>query len=554
MPPPVILINATGGSDTTSSGAGPGTAISGSTGRTRNTASQLRVGLFGATDDLSGVATDGTHTLYIAIATAAARNHSSISAVKNTRHIDIGSITSGTAVLSAIVSTSGWAVGDVLSVVGAGAASATLYSTILTVDSAVQVTLNDNAGTTVVAAVVENPKQVSLTSGEGLNTGATDTAWAIGGVRASIGGTNSRKLIANNASNGDAMPGWVIELQSGHAESISAALDVYRAGNTTSGPITLRGASGAATLPKITATSAINIIVPRGALQLYKDFELVAGAASMTSGITDAGTNCTIDGIKLSRTSTFTFTTGISLSIDSKVLNCEIQRCATGILLNSEAASAHHNYIHDCTSHGINSQALDLGPYLAYNIIYACGGDGIRSAYAGASARSLNIIGNTIDSCTSDGIEITGAVGAGWNNLRILNNILSNNGGYGLNFSGASVTDNALAAYNTLVLGNNTYTNTSGAYKSATAGYAYNTCPWASGDPGLNPTYTAASSGNFSLGTNLKAQGYPLAGTRYVGKTSITYSYIDPGAAQREEPAGGGISLINRRDNSLMVR
>src|SRR5436309_2256872 len=99
---PVILVDSASGSDTTASGAGPGTSISGSTGRTRNTASQLQFGLFGATDDLSGVLTDGTHALYTAISTAGQRNFGAIASVKNTRQTGSG--------LGGAIATSGSAV------------------------------------------------------------------------------------------------------------------------------------------------------------------------------------------------------------------------------------------------------------------------------------------------------------------------------------------------------------------------------------------------------------------------------------------------------------
>src|SRR3954463_10134754 len=126
---PTILIDSATGSDTTASGAGPGTALTGSAGVSAGDG--LSVTLDGS-PDLTGVATDGSHVLYFADATAGNRNFAKITAANN-----------GTKV----------------------------------------VTVSDALGFTLTKA------------------------WAIGGKRASLLGTNSSKLIENNSGNGDAMPG-----------------------------------------------------------------------------------------------------------------------------------------------------------------------------------------------------------------------------------------------------------------------------------------------------------------------------------------------------------
>ncbi len=165
---PVILIDSATGSDTAASGAGPGTALTGSAGVT--SASGLVVTLDGS-PDLSGVAVDGSHVIYFADATAGNRNFGKITATAN----------SGT--------------------------------------PTAQVTVADAFG-------------VNLTK-----------AWAIGGRRAKLGSATTTKLLDNNSAAGDAMPGWVVEFQSGHIET-SGRVIMRRAGDTTSGPIILRGAAG----------------------------------------------------------------------------------------------------------------------------------------------------------------------------------------------------------------------------------------------------------------------------------------------------------------------
>ncbi len=49
-------------------------------------------------------------------------------------------------------------------------------------------------------------------------------------------------------------------------------------------------------------------------------------------------------------------------------------------------------------------------------------------------------------------------------------------------------------------------------------------------DTALDPGFVSAATGNFAIGTNLKAQGYP--GAFQLGSTG----YTDIGAVQRKEP------------------
>ena len=105
----------------------------------------------------------------------------------------------------------------------------------------------------------------------------------------------------------------------------------------------------------------------------------------------------------------------------------------------------------------------------------------------------------------------------------IFNNILANNGAYGIKFpSGTAFNDlhNPFCDYNAF------YSNTSGTMQNKTAG---------AHDVTSDPTFTAAGSADFSVGTNMKAVGYPSLITK-----SGTTTYIDIGAAQRVEPTGGG--------------
>ena len=105
----------------------------------------------------------------------------------------------------------------------------------------------------------DNITAISGTSGawtvtvtNGYTTSGSNFNWAIGGQRLTISSATSLKLLNNNSANGDAMPGWAEEMQSGYTETIAASLRPFRSGDFVNGTIELRGAAGAATQPVLT--------------------------------------------------------------------------------------------------------------------------------------------------------------------------------------------------------------------------------------------------------------------------------------------------------------
>lgn len=427
---PTILVNSATGSDTAASGAGPTTALTG----TSASFSGGTVTLDGS-PDLSGVATDGSHVLYM-------------------------------------VTSSGV---RFFKITGA-----------------------DNGADTV--TVTPNPA--------GTSTGRT---WAIGGKRASIGSASSRLLFDNGSAAGDAMPGWAIEMESGHAETISAVIFFRRSGDTTSGPIILRGTSGAATMPILTASNNGDALSGVGATAIWlQDFEMQNTNATKTASqaITDFsnGIMWRIEGMKIAH-STNKFWKGISgVFLGLSVRNCEIGYTASvGIELQGYALGVHANYIHDTGSYGINLiGGAGISCNVAWNTIYQATTAGIRFATTSESnARGNWIVGNTIDSTqsTGSGILVTPDDNL-LRNMVIANNLLTNNTAYGLNFSHANHTANYLHAKGVVVTHNNTYNNTSGAYNPASYG---------SDDPGLDPDYVDAGAGDFTPQTaGLEGTAYPV--------------------------------------------
>lgn len=260
---PTILFNSQLGSDTTSSGAGPSIAKSGATARNRN-ANESKVGFHDSSQpDLSEVATDGSHTLWLS---KSGRRWSAITAKKDTSQTTTGNISSGAAILSAMGSTTGMSAGDPISVAGAGAAGAVLYSCILTVDSGTQVTLKDNASTTVTGQTVKCVKNVTIEDAVTLNSA---TSWAIGGYMKDPSNATQLPL--------DVKPGWAVEFQ--YVGPSASSVDYYTftaawamtvAGDTTNGRITIKGSG--ANRPKLKGSStAVNVLDIQNALYTVRN-------------------------------------------------------------------------------------------------------------------------------------------------------------------------------------------------------------------------------------------------------------------------------------------
>lgn len=537
---PVILVNSATGSDTAASGAGPATAVVGTLGRTRNAASMARVGFFEASaPDLSGVLTDGSHALYIGITTAGQRNFSSIASVKDSEQKPTGNVTNNSAVISSMSSTTGFSANDIVRVFEGGAGANHLYTTVISVDSGTQITVADTISGSASGVEIWNPKQVGLTAGQELNTGATDTAWAIGGKRASIGATTSVKLFENNAAAGDAMPGWAIEMESGHSETIAATITWRRDGDTTDGPITLRGTAGAATLPLLTFSNNGNAFSHGSRVYTRVEaFEMRNSNATKTASVALAGTlrqNFVVRNIKVSHSTDkfWRVMSGVNC-YGIFITDCEFGHCADSAIQGTGANYRFivlRSYIHDCGATGVVLTSGSGSVLIHHSIIADNAGDGITIlpsslAVASNDPPPCSLLSNVFYSNDGDGAEITvTSSGTGtFESLLVTNNIFAANGGYGLKFSGSGVTDALLANLGTAIRNNDFYGNTSGAHSP--------TLTLASLDERtLDPQFTDAANGNFSIGANLKALGFPTGAIGY----SSTTSYLDIGAAQRAE-------------------
>jgi hypothetical protein len=387
-----------------------------------------------------------------------------------------------------------------------------------------KITAKDNTAKTVTVA---NAFGLSL-SGKG---------WAIGGKRASLLGTLSGKLLENNSASGDAMPGWAMEMASGHSETRSSTVTLRRSGNTTDGAIIVRGAASPATLPLLTFSNngaAFSWSSCSG--WTFQDLELRNSNATKTastafSGLTFGGNlfrrvriDHSTDRFGLYAFSMTSATAGLPQIIDRCKLGYMTSALAASVSFQSLAFRMLGCDIRNTTGSAISITVSNGSLYEAVvvgNVIWNSGGRGIYDASSAPTAASWHIEDNTINGSTNSGIEINAGTAT---ELVCRNNQLTNNGAYGF----LTAISTAVQLFRGWVVDrNNTYNNTSGAYSGLDSSLGTN-------DPGTNPSYTDATNGNFTP-TASGVKGV----SEVVGKYGGSTTYRDIGAVQHQDAGSG---------------
>lgn len=182
------------------------------------------------------------------------------------------------------------------------------------------------------------------------------------------------------------------------------------------------------------------------------------------------------------------------------------------------------NFINGWRGDGIYSAGV-MGT-ISGNIVTACKRNGIE--IAGSDTYGCNVTGNTAHGNSGDGLYFTDAniIAAS----SAINNILTANGGYGINCVTGSATVNdkllgARADYNNY--GTGATANTSGARNNLSAG---------AHDVALDPQFVNAGADNYGIGANMKGIGFPGAFS-----TTASVSSVDLGAVQA---AGGTAGML----------
>jgi hypothetical protein len=218
---------------------------------------------------------------------------------------------------------------------------------------------------------------------------------------------------------------------------------VYITGYTTT-----RGDGGRPTIELSTNTGLTAI--PKGGTSSVHAANFIIDCKELgtSSGIvTSAGaiTNCTVKN----------FTSiGITLENYAATHNCEVTggtSTATGGIATIGASNVVTNcYVHDNACSGV---VLSTSSLVARCLIINCTGASSNGVSVTGGTSATNVINSTIYGCGQHGISVTSSLGSSWT---MINNILANNGGYGISFSGTAIRNNPLRD------GNVFYANTSG--------------------------------------------------------------------------------------------
>lgn len=370
-------------------------------------------------------------------------------------------------------------------------------------------------------------------------------AWAIGGVRASIGNTTSIKLFSNNSAAGDAKPGWAEEMQSGHTETLAANFLARRAGDTTDGHIELRGTSGAVTPPVLTFSnngigfsSAVNFVK-------FQNFDLKNTNATKTAsvGIALTGNQCVVRGVRIvDATDKFwkgiTFGGGCTTIENVRVANTAAQgiQGTTGPF-SMQLRNIHVKAAGATAGIDITTTSTAVAALLEDILVTGCTGQGILLALTGTNfAFGFRVMRCTIDACTVDGVRISGSSSqmTGYFAGLIENCNITANGGWGVNFSNASAPSLAQLRAAGFNLRNCNF----GTGATANTGGDVSVASLVDSCINVDPGYVATGSDNYGVGASVAALGYPGV----VGQSGTT-SYMDIGAAQRigaATPASAG--------------
>lgn len=296
-------------------------------------------------------------------------------------------------------------------------------------------------------------------------TGVTSSAWAIGGRQTSIQETLNAHVGGGN-----------VTIVNNSPASASANIATFRTdGDSTNGANVLRGKDGVRPVLTVTNTSTV-INMSSVIFSRVENLELVQQGASGNVMAASSSGLVSIVNVKVSDGGGAALTTTGSVN-GNIIIGCDFSgtggsgiRAAGGV--NNEVVIG--NYIHDLTGDGISIE----------------------------SATSLTAISNVIDTCSDNGIELTGTISAGNSDVvTLMHNTI-----YGCGDSGLLVSDQDWR----VVLINNIF------HSNGNAGGEYNV-EWAAGNAenigwhGYNIFYDGGAGDNLSgLTVNAQAAGSEL--------------------------------------------
>lgn len=384
--------------------------------------------------------------------------------------------------------------------------------------------LSSNAGGSIVAgyykvATATDANSVILATDAGAGVDATDvkctqaTGTALLPFRSIQGALD---IIIRDATNGDQ-----INVKTGTAQVNQAALTLAIYGTpTTAAPLVIRGYTTSASDGGIGEINCNGVTLWAGAYQcvILADLDLhdFGDNHGVSTGAFCVFFRCKIHKGASTPSGKFLITTGGASNL---ICNCYLYDPGAGTSRGLNGGQyAINNYINMGTASTGNAIVNTL---VCIGNIIVCGNtsqNGINSS--GAEMCFGNTLYNSAAG-TSFGVSQGNAQ---WGVC--LNNYIE--GWSGVGGIGIKNTIVGLVGYNGLYNNTNPYTQTHPPVIDLSAN---DVVP-------LSSPLTSPATGDFSVSTVLKAKGFPVS---FLG--SITNDYVDIGAAQRQEPAGGAVSI-----------
>lgn len=358
-------------------------------------------------------------------------------------------------------------------------------------------------------------------------------AWGVGGKRATLNHADTRTLLT------DCLPGWTVDIQTD--QTLTSTLTFTSLGSTADKVYFI---STSTTRPILTFSlgSLTYCLATSGTVYIELRHLALNGAGANSNTIIYSNSlhyywikDCEIYGSGTANTSQ----SGISPAVNDGNARMYVEDCN----------------IHDCFQAGITKSAGGVNQLIVSNCrIHHNTTDGILFN----QVKGLTVFNCLIYSNTGDGLDFSGADATYFSGAFIIGNTINGNGGSGINLNATSalrtwiannnITDNGafgIAASATSVgllqafIDYNNYGSNADGNSSANSSGAVDTTDGlvkGTHDLDVDPGYTDVEDGDFSVGANVKAKGYPDA-TRKIGgnPTTGTTTYVDIGAAQRQE-------------------
>lgn len=362
------------------------------------------------------------------------------------------------------------------------------------------------------------------------NTAKTVTVATAYGVTESgktwgIGGKRATWTVAMFA---DAQAGWTLVTETD--QTVSAALTSAAAGDTTDGPITVKGDSATSRRTITQSTNSLYVMAIGHSLWIAQNLLYASSAATKGGGIGLSGTtfttvqNCVFGGASNSLASGLARTGNAPTVV---VVSCEFYNTSTsGVYIDSGALYMTDCFVHACggaAGSGLAGVRLaGSGPGHFTRCVFAANSDyGLNTA-----ATSGSVTHCTFDANASVGLQLTSTAPLGW---IVRDNLFTNHSGAGdkaTSLTAACGLKTGFLAdfnafYNNLVPDSN--------YPAGANDVALGASPYA--DANFATTY------DFAVTSALLSLGGPPAAAAHLGLNSATHSYMDIGAAQRSPTA-----------------